>query len=212
MRVNRDNYEQYTQMIQQMMNGGSEQQKELAKCHYGDYSRRNIPVNITFPKPNWNELMTKREKPAMSEEEFDEAIKELARKDFASGRKDSKAYRSLCMKHGETVSPDRKRMYEEGMRRTGGKMNASLAFWDAKGNMMLAYNPVSGNWNHISTEAEFAKAREFTAKYIEESKRLEATYGVTARGRITYKQICKDLGQSAGEQESNIGGSVDCWV
>lgn len=30
--------------------------------------------------------MTKRDKPAMSEEEFDEAIKELARKEFATGK------------------------------------------------------------------------------------------------------------------------------
>ena len=38
------------------------------------------PVDINFTKPNWDTIMTKRDKPAMSEEEFDEAIKELARK------------------------------------------------------------------------------------------------------------------------------------
>lgn len=60
--------------------------------------------------------MTKRDKPAMSEEEFDEAIKELARKEFATGKRDDDAYRKLCMQHGETVSPDRKAIYESSMK------------------------------------------------------------------------------------------------
>ena len=29
-----------------------------------------------FTKPNWDNIMTKRDKPAMSEEEFEEAIKD----------------------------------------------------------------------------------------------------------------------------------------
>ncbi len=61
--------------------------------------------------------MTKRDKPAMSEEEFDEAIKELARKEFATGKRDDDAYRKLCMQHGETVSPDRKAIYESSMKK-----------------------------------------------------------------------------------------------
>ena len=32
--------------------------------------------------------MTKRDKPAMSEEEFEKAIKELAQKEFATGKRD----------------------------------------------------------------------------------------------------------------------------
>ena len=56
--------------------------------------------------------MTKRDKPAMSEEEFEKAIKELAQKEFATGKRDDAAYRKLCMQHGETVSPDRKTIYE----------------------------------------------------------------------------------------------------
>ena len=51
------------------------------------------------------------------------------------------------------------------MKRTGGKMNGACMFWDSKGNKTLSYNPESGNWKPISTEAEFARAREFTAIY-----------------------------------------------
>ncbi len=44
---------------------------------------------------------------------------------------------------GETVSPDRKAIYESSMRKTGGKMNAACMFWDSNGNKTLSYNPES---------------------------------------------------------------------
>ena len=117
--------------------------------------------------------MTKRDKPAMSEEEFEKAIKELAQKEFATGKRDDAAYRKLCMQHGETVSPDRKTIYESSMRKTGGKMNAACMFWDNNGNKTLSYNPESRNWKAISTEEEFARARVFTSIYNDELARLK---------------------------------------
>ncbi len=47
--------------------------------------------------------------------------------------RDDAAYRKLCMQHGETVSPDRKAIYESSMRKNGGKMNAACMFWDSIG-------------------------------------------------------------------------------
>ncbi len=75
--------------------------------------------------------MTKRDKPAMSEEEFEKAIKELAQKEFLPpGSGMMRHIEKLCMqRHGETVSPDRKTIYESSMRKTGGKMNAACMFW-----------------------------------------------------------------------------------
>lgn len=55
------------------------------------------PVDIKFTKPNWGSIMTKRDKPAMSEVGFEAAIKELAQKEFATGKRDDAAYRKLCM-------------------------------------------------------------------------------------------------------------------
>ena len=46
---------------------------------------------------------TKRDKPAMSEEEFDEAIKELARKEFATGKRDDDA----CLLYTSTLQSER---------------------------------------------------------------------------------------------------------
>lgn len=126
--------------------------------------------------------MTKRDKPAMSEEEFEKAIKELAQKEFATGKRDDAAYRKLCMQHGETVSPDRKTIYESSMRKTGGKMNEACMFWDNNGNKTLSYNPESRNWKAISTEEEFARARVFTSIYNDELARLKKEYGENAKG------------------------------
>lgn len=132
MQITRDNYSQYAQMVQQMFRKKASSNDPLAQCDYGNFSLRFKPVDINFTKPNWDTIMTKRDKPAMSEEEFDEAIKELARKEFATGKRDDDAYRKLCMQHGETVSPDRKAIYESSMKKTGGKMNAACMFWDSK--------------------------------------------------------------------------------
>lgn len=80
---------------------------------YGNYSLRFTPTDKPFNKPNWDEIMTKRDKPAMSDDEFNEAIKELARKEFSTGKRDDKAYTKLCKQYGKTVSPDRKAIYED---------------------------------------------------------------------------------------------------
>lgn len=193
MQITRNNYSQYASMVQQMLGNKKGSGNLLALCDYGNFALRFKPVDIRFTKPNWDNIMTKRDKPAMSEEEFEEAIKELARKEFSTGKRDDAAYRKLCMQHGETVSPDRKAIYEESMRKTGGKMNAACMFWDSKGNKTLSYNPESRNWKAISTEEEFARARLFTSIYNDEIKRLQKEYGENAKGTVSYQQIQSDL-------------------
>ena len=213
MQITRDNYSQYAKMVQQMFGNKSEKVDPMAQCDYGNFALRFKPVDISFSKPNWSNIMTKRDKPAMSEEEFEEAIKELARKEFATGKRDDAAYRKLCMQHGETVSPDRKAIYEAGMKKTGGKMNAACMFWDSKGNKTLSYNSVSGNWKHISTEEEFARARLFTSIYNDEIARLKKEYGENAKGTISYNQIQSDLSANAKfTTEKGIGSTVDCTI
>lgn len=80
MQITRDNYSQYAYMVQQMFGNRKNSNDPLAQCDYGNFTLRFKPVAIKFTKPNWDNIMTKRDKPAMSEEEFEEAIKELARK------------------------------------------------------------------------------------------------------------------------------------
>ena len=185
----------------------------LAQCDYGNFSLRFKPVDINFTKPNWDTIMTKRDKPAMSEEEFDEAIKELARKEFATGKRDDDAYRKLCMQHGETVSPDRKAIYESSMKKTGGKMNAACMFWDSKGNKTLSYNPESRNWKAISTDEEFARARVFTSIYNDELARLKEEYGEKAKGNVSYSKIKADISaEESKEKNNNEGNTIDLQI
>ena len=80
MQITRDNYSQYAQMVQQMFGKKASSNDPLAQCDYGNFSLRFKPVDINFTKPNWDTIMTKRDKPAMSEEEFDEAIYESSMK------------------------------------------------------------------------------------------------------------------------------------
>ena len=162
---------------------------------------------------DWDTIMTKRDKPAMSEEEFDEAIKELARKEFATGKRDDDAYRKLCMQHGETVSPDRKAIYESSMKKTGGKMNAACMFWDSKGNKTLSYNPESRNWKAISTDEEFARARVFTSIYNDELARLKEEYGEKAKGNVSYSKIKVDISaERSKEKNNNEGNTIDLQI
>lgn len=198
MQITRDNYSQYAGLIQQMMGGKNGSSDPLSECDYGNFALRFKPVNISFTKPNWDNIMTKRDKPAMSEEDFEKAIKELAQKEFATGKRDDAAYRELCMRHGETVSPDRKSIYEASMKKTGGKMNAACMFWDSNGNKTLSYNPESRNWKAISTEAEFARARVFTSIYNDELARLKSAYGENAKGTVPPQQIQSDSAAGGG--------------
>lgn len=210
MQITRENYSQYANMIQQMMGNKQKFSDPLSQCDYGNFALRFKPVDIQFTKPDWDNIMTKREQPAMSEEEFEEAIKDLARKEFATGKRDDAAYRKLCMQHGETVSPDRKAIYESSMRKTGGKMNAACMFWDSKGNKTLSYNPESRNWKAISTEDEFARAREFTSIYNSEIVRLKKEYGEYAKGTVSYQKIQSDLAADAKSvSAAGIGSSID---
>lgn len=210
MQITRDNYSYYASMVQQMSGNKKNSGNPLAQCDYGNFALRFKPVDIRFTKPNWDNIMTKRDKPAMSEEEFESAIKELAQKEFATGKRDDAAYRKLCMQHGETVSPDRKAIYESSMRRTGGKMNAACMFWDHNGNKTLSYNPESGNWKAISTEKEFARARVFTSIYNDELARLKKEYGGNAKGTISYQKIQSD--QEAGMKAEASGGALDIQI
>ena len=208
MQITRDNYSHYSNLVQQMIGKKKGSSDPLSECDYGNFALRFKPVNISFTKPNWDNIMTKRDKPAMSEEDFEKAIKELAQKEFATGKRDDAAYRKLCMQHGETVSPDRKAIYEASMKKTGGKMNAACMFCDQNGNKTLSYHPLTGRWDAISTEAEFARAREFTSIYNDEIKRLKGVYGENAKGTVSFQQIQKDLtavGQTASAGSERVG-------
>jgi len=159
---------------------------------WGNYEKRFTPTNRPFTQPDWNEVPTKTDKPAMSDDEFEESIKELARKRFSSGKSDHAAFKSLCTKYVSPFSPDRKAIYENSMKKTGGKMNAACMFWDNNGNQSFFWHP-EDFWSVAFTDAEHARAREFTSIYVGEIERLQKEYGEYSTGNVSLEKIHNDL-------------------
>lgn len=91
------------------------------------------------------------------------------------------------MQHGETVSPDRKAIYESSMKKLVAN-ECCMYVLGFKGNKTLSYNPESRNWKAISTDEEFARARVFTSIYNDELARLKEEYGEKAKGNVSYSK------------------------
>ncbi len=209
MQITRDNYTSTQNMINQML-GGKNSSPDPYGMDYGNYSLRYTPTECPFTQPNWSNIATKSS-PAMSEKDFESAIRELARKDFSSDSKDHKAIQGLMRKYQSVVAPDRKAIYEDSMNKTGGKMNAACMFWNNKGDKSLAYHPITGRWSVFPTEEEQGRTRQFYSIYNDELKKLNDMYGENARGTVSMKQIAQDLDGQKGTNtaQTGVGENVD---
>lgn len=176
--MNRDNYADFQNMVNKMKPKISGSGQEDTSMYRSKFEYRYKPIKMNFVKPNWDQVMTKRSQPAMSDEEFEEAIRELAREDSKPGAKRNiDKYNMLAQQYMEVVSPDRKALYDESMKITGGKMNAAKGFFNNAGQLLLTYNDVTGNWFQISTAEEGARGRQFHAIYVDEMKKIQAAGG-----------------------------------
>jgi len=213
MQITRENYSSTQKMINQMF-GCKNGTPDPYGTDYGNYSLRFTPTDRPFTKPNWSELATKQSSPAMSEKEFESAIRALARKEFSSDNKDHKAIQGLMRKYQSVVAPDRKAIYKDSMKKTGGKMNAACMFWNGTGDISLAYHPITGKWSVFPTDEEQARTRQFYSIYNDELNKLNNEYGENARGSISLNQIEQDLGCQKGMEivHSGVGEAIDYSV
>ncbi len=207
MQITRDNYSSYSKMIQQIF-GGKNGTPDPYGTDYGNYALRFTPTDRPFNAPNWNNIATKQGSPAMSEEEFENSIKELARKEFSSDNKDHKAIQGLMRKYQSVVAPDRKAIYENSMKKTDGKINAACMFWNSTGDKSLAWHPITGRWSVFPTEEEQDRTRLFYSIYNDELERLNAEYGEQSRGKISLNTIHQDLGETAPA----VNGKLDIKI
>lgn len=141
------------------------------------YESRYNPVNTPFSAPDWGKIPTKS-KPRMSDEDFENAIRELARKEASQeilAYTDEKS--QLYREYVSAVSPDRKAIYNESMAKTGGKMNSTFSFFDKSGNKSFHYNKQSGMWFWQGTAAESARASKFEDIYTQAYQEYEAEFG-----------------------------------
>ena len=92
-------------------------------------------------------------------------------------------------------------------------MNAACMFWDSKRYKSLSYNPATGNWKAISTDDEFARARQFTSIYNDELARLKEEYGEKAKGNVSYSKIKVDISaERSKEKNNNEGNTIDLQI
>lgn len=212
MQITRENYASTQKMINEMM-GGKNNTPDPYGTDYGNYSLRYTPTDRPFTQPNWGSIATKSS-PDMSEKDFESAIRDLARKEFASDNKDHKAIQGLMRKYQSVVAPDRKAIYEDSMKKTGGKMNAACMFWNSQGEKSLAFHPITGRWSVFPTEAEQDRTRQFYSIYNDELKKLNDSYGENARGTVSLKQIAQDFGSPKGTNtvQNGVGETVDYSV
>lgn len=122
-------------------------------------------TNISFHQPDWNDVMSKTD-PAMSEDEFIEAIRAQAKSDFENGyrRGGSAASGDLMRQYIQVVSPDRKGLYDANMAKTGGKLNETHAIWD-DGERVMTFNTMMNKWMFNGTSKEMDRMQQYYEIY-----------------------------------------------
>jgi hypothetical protein len=152
-------------------------------------------VKSALPKPDWNRIPSKDV--AMSEEEFEEAIRALALKTAEKGMamgdatkgKDAFTFEemNLLTKYISTASPDRKAAYESY------KGNDNTIYGKPNQEIMLY---AGGIWSAKYTNDELSKWSEFYGIYQNTIREYEAENGkIPDTGKSNYSNPYKLLSE-----------------
>jgi len=146
---------------------------DILTANRGKFEARFTPVQLRYAMPDWTDVPTKST-PAMSDEEFEDAIREIARKNYKTGRQaaHSNDLNKLMRQYISVASPDRKAIFEDSMKKTGGKMNAALSFFDASGKMTMSYSVKTFQYYAYYTPEEDARVSAFSIIYADEISKL----------------------------------------
>jgi len=168
----------------------------------------NLSLSGKLPPPIWSNIRTKSE-PAMTDEEFENAIKALA-VEFAeksleignSGKSSSMInkelfnftqsfingkYAELENQYVSVVSPDRKAAYANANFKDSNKVYGNEVSYRGD-NELMHWNPSLG-WATVTTVAEEERTGKFTRLFIDTLKAYEAEHGV----KIPYSTISKEV-------------------
>lgn len=124
---------------------------------------------ISIPEPDFSSFdCTTKTDPAMSEEEYKQAIVEQAKEDAAKGicGGESTGYQSLMKSYVSVVSPDRKGIIAEASQSL--RLNGQVSFLEIKdsSNNLIAQYSQNNGWMMIMTKAEAARTSEFGYIYM----------------------------------------------
>lgn len=134
-------------------------------------------------QPNWDNIPSKS-KETMTEEEFEEAIRELAIANTEKGAFGSKEYAKLLTEYISVASPDRKAAYE--------KFNGVGDSIYGSSNEKLMTRGSNGVWKvETLTKDEVARASQFLAIYANAVKESEAKSSANpySLGGTTYSGL-----------------------
>ncbi len=125
----------------------------------------------SLPQPDFSRFVFgTKTAPAMSEEQYKEAIIELAKKDAASGKCSTSGdnnfeFMSLKKSFVSVVSPDRRSIIAAASRKLANQGEVTYAeFKDSDGNIIAQYSPNDG-WAMSGTPDEFARSVKFDTTY-----------------------------------------------
>ena len=128
-----------------------------------------LRFKAAIPSPDYtNDFLTKTP-PAMSEEEYTEAIKQMAIKDAKAGKWYSTDTKIFKRDYVSVVSPDRRAIISKGIRQLSAKNKGTVlfaSFKDADGNVVGNYNS-EGGWYYTGTQQELARGVNFATIYRE---------------------------------------------
>lgn len=144
---------------------GSVEVKTVPGAGYGQGNMVKLP-NYTKESVQFDYLS--KSNPAMSEKEFEEAIKKLAEKNAAAGIDEDVGddYFKLAQQYVSVVSPDRKAIIAGAKPSTvPSGLNYDIASaYDDKGQLVATYNPSKG-WSNRFTAEEKARNEKFDQIY-----------------------------------------------
>jgi hypothetical protein len=160
------------------------------------------PRATSLPQPNFSRFdCCTKTTPTMSEEQYKEAIIELAKKDVASGKCSTSGnnnfeFMSLKKSFVSVVSPDRRSIIAAASRKLVEKGEVTFAeFRDNTGNIIASYCPTNG-WTMSGTSAENARDVKFDAIY-------------TAAWRAAHNDLGNKVRASNAEKPEATGNSID---
>ena len=142
-----------------------------------EISDKKIPMMT--PQFNGIYSMTTKTAPAMSEEAYEEAIRNQAKKDFEAGKcggENNTAYRALKNSYVSVASPDRKGYIAKSFQQVPMNKRNQISYMqikDASGQEIANYSPNTG-WTGVMTKDEMKRESKFMAIYMDTWRSLKA--------------------------------------
>ncbi len=164
------------------------------------------PRFTSLPQPDFSRVdCCTKTAPAMSDDQYKEAIIALAQKDVANGKCSTSGdnnveYMTLQKSYVSVVSQDRRSIIAAASRKLTGQEEVTFAeFKDNDGNIIAGYCPATTGWTMSGTPAEQAREGKFFTIYHD-------------AWRDAYNDLVNKARASSTDKSETTGNSIDTSV